>query len=124
RTPTCPQPSWAPPGPSRCATTSRQPACGSTTTCWPGSTRRWGRSSRPTPTRRGRRTGSRPSADVTGHGRLATVGAVTTTSPLIDPHDLQAALDGPDGERPVLLDVRYRLDEPDGQAFHEESHLP
>lgn len=44
------------------------------------------------------------------------------TSPLLDPADLRALLasDRP----PILLDVRWRLDVPDGRAAYEEGHIP
>ncbi|HET8600472.1 MAG TPA: sulfurtransferase [Segeticoccus sp.] len=46
------------------------------------------------------------------------------TDPLIDVATLQEQLDGPEETRPVLLDARYRLDDPDGRAAHENGHLP
>src|SRR5690349_13600087 len=44
------------------------------------------------------------------------------TTPLIGPAALAALLDGPD--RPVVLDVRWRLGGPPGRADHEAGHPP
>ncbi|MCU1664283.1 MAG: thiosulfate/3-mercaptopyruvate sulfurtransferase [Pseudonocardiales bacterium] len=46
-------------------------------------------------------------------------------TPLIAPSDLAALLDAPrSSERPVVLDVRYRLGGPPGKADHDAAHLP
>lgn len=49
-----------------------------------------------------------------------------TTSPLITPADLAAALEGPEDARPVLVDVRWELGRPaeHHRAAYEEGHLP
>jgi len=44
--------------------------------------------------------------------------------PLISTTDLAAALAGPAGDRPVVLDVRWRLTGPPGADSYREGHLP
>ena len=41
---------------------------------------------------------------------------------LIDPHDLRRRIAA--GDCPALLDVRWRLDQPDGRAAYLQGHLP
>jgi 3-mercaptopyruvate sulfurtransferase SseA len=41
---------------------------------------------------------------------------------LIDPHDLRRRIAA--GDCPALLDVRWRLDRPDGRAAYLQGHLP
>lgn len=46
-------------------------------------------------------------------------------APLVAPHDLAALLAAPDGaQRPVVLDVRWRLGGPPGRAAHDAGHVP
>ncbi|EOD63271.1 rhodanese-like protein, partial [Amycolatopsis vancoresmycina DSM 44592] len=44
--------------------------------------------------------------------------------PLISTTDLAAALAGPAGDRPVVLDVRWRLAGPPGADSYREGHVP
>ncbi|SFW90025.1 thiosulfate/3-mercaptopyruvate sulfurtransferase [Amycolatopsis australiensis] len=44
--------------------------------------------------------------------------------PLISTTDLAAALAGPAGDRPVVLDVRWRLAGPPGAESYREGHVP
>jgi thiosulfate/3-mercaptopyruvate sulfurtransferase len=45
--------------------------------------------------------------------------------PLIAPHDLDALLAAPNAqERPVVVDVRWRLGGPPGRADHDAGHVP
>ena len=46
------------------------------------------------------------------------------TSPLIHVDELARLLVGPEADRPVVLDVRYRMGTSAGQREFEESHLP
>lgn len=47
------------------------------------------------------------------------------SAPLISPQDLASALAGSgDDEKPVVLDVRYRLGGPPGRPDHDTAHLP
>jgi thiosulfate/3-mercaptopyruvate sulfurtransferase len=48
--------------------------------------------------------------------------ATTPASPLISIDELRARLEA--GDRIYLLDVRYRLEQPDGRADHRAGHLP
>lgn len=45
-------------------------------------------------------------------------------SPLVSAADLSALLDGPDRDRVRVLDVRYRLDKPDGRDDYLAGHIP
>ncbi|MGI9001833.1 MAG: sulfurtransferase [Pseudonocardia sp.] len=46
-------------------------------------------------------------------------------TPMIAPHALAALLAGPNAsERPVVIDVRWRLGGPPGQTDHDTAHLP
>ncbi|MCR3721798.1 MULTISPECIES: sulfurtransferase [Prauserella salsuginis group] len=44
--------------------------------------------------------------------------------PVVSTAELAAALDGPAGERPVVLDVRWRLLGPPGAESYAEGHVP
>jgi thiosulfate/3-mercaptopyruvate sulfurtransferase len=44
------------------------------------------------------------------------------SSPLVTPSNLHTELNGPD--RPVVLDVRYRLGGPPGRPDHDAAHIP
>lgn len=49
---------------------------------------------------------------------------MTVVTPLVSVEELQAALAGPEADRPTLLDVRWSLGSTTGRAEHEEAHIP
>jgi thiosulfate/3-mercaptopyruvate sulfurtransferase len=50
--------------------------------------------------------------------------AATDSSPLIQVEELARLLAGPETGRPVVLDVRYRMDSPRGCQEYEHAHVP
>jgi thiosulfate/3-mercaptopyruvate sulfurtransferase len=45
-------------------------------------------------------------------------------NPLIQVEELQKLLAGSESERPIILDVRYRMGSPNGKEDFEEAHIP